>query len=90
MLKDAKVMSVVDANKGFFQIPLDEESKLLTAMSTPYGVYIFNVLAMGLSLASDNNNNNNNLFTYRNLQVSCFFLSFTIYKNCDALFNYLF
>ena len=44
-------MSVVDANKGFFQIPLDEESKLLTAMSTPYGVYIFNVLAMGLSLA---------------------------------------
>ena len=53
MLKDAKVMSVVEANKGFFQIPLDEESKLLTAMSTPYGVYIFNVLAMGLSLASD-------------------------------------
>ena len=53
MLKDAKVMSVVDANKGFFQIPLDDESKLLTAMGTPYGVYIFNVLAMGLSLASD-------------------------------------
>ena len=46
-------MSVVDANKEFFQIPLDEESKLLTAMSTPYGVYISNVLAMGLSLASD-------------------------------------
>ena len=53
MLKDAKVISVEDANKGFFQIPLDEESKLLTAMSTPYGVYIFNVLAMGLSLASN-------------------------------------
>ena len=53
MLKDAKVMSVVDANKGFFQIPLDEESNLLTAISTPYGVYIFNVLAVGLSLASD-------------------------------------
>ena len=46
-------MSVVDANKRFFQVPLDDESKLLTAMSTPYGVYIFNVLAMGLSLASD-------------------------------------
>ena len=53
MLKDAKVITVVDANKGFFQIPLDEESKLLTAMSTPCEVYIFNVLAMGLSLASD-------------------------------------
>ena len=39
--------------RDFFQIPLDEESKLLTAMSTPYGVYIFNVLAMGLSLVSD-------------------------------------
>ena len=39
--------------KDFFQIPLDDESKLLTAMGTPYGVYIFNVLAMGLSLASD-------------------------------------
>ena len=33
---------------------------------------------------------NNNLFTYRNLQVSCFFLFFNIYKNCDALFDYLF
>ena len=51
MLKDAKVLTLVDANKGFFQIPLDEQSKLLTAMGTPYGVYIFNVLAMGLSLA---------------------------------------
>ena len=27
MLRDAKIMSVVDANKDFFQIPLDEESK---------------------------------------------------------------
>ena len=53
MLKDAKVMPVVDANKGFFQILLAEESKLLTAMSTPYRVYIFSVLAMGLSLAPD-------------------------------------
>ena len=53
MLRDAKVMSVVDASKAFFQIPLDEESKLLIAMSTPCGVYVLNVLAMGLSLASD-------------------------------------
>ena len=53
MLRDAKVMSVVDASKAFFQIPLDEESKLLIAMSTPCGVYVLNVLAMGLCLASD-------------------------------------
>ena len=53
MLKDAKVFTVCDANKGFFQVPLAEESKKLTAMLTPEGVYVHNVLAMGLSLASD-------------------------------------
>ena len=53
MLRDAKVFTVCDANKGFFQVPLAEESKKLTAMLTPEGVYIHNVLAMGLSLASD-------------------------------------
>ena len=53
MIKDAKVLTVVDANKGFFQVPLDEESQLLTAMGTPEGIYVFNVLAMGLALASD-------------------------------------
>ena len=52
-LRNAKVFSVVDATKGFFQVPLSEESKLLTAMLTPLGVYMYNVLAMGLSLASD-------------------------------------
>ena len=35
MLKDAKVFTVCDANKGFFQVPLAEESKKLTAMLTP-------------------------------------------------------
>ena len=53
MIKDAKVLTVVDANKGFFQVPLDEDSQLLTAMGTPEGIYVFNVLAMGLALASD-------------------------------------
>ena len=53
MLKDAKVFTVCDANRGFFQVPLAEESKKLTAMLTPEGVYVHNVLAMGLSLASD-------------------------------------
>ena len=53
MLKDAKVFTVCDANKGFFQVPLAEESKKFTAMLSPEGVYVHNVLAMGLSLASD-------------------------------------
>ena len=31
----------------------DEKSKLLTAMLTPYGIYIYNVLAMGLADTTD-------------------------------------
>ena len=32
---------------------MDEKSKLLTAMLTPYSTYIYNVLAMGLADATD-------------------------------------
>ena len=32
---------------------MDEASKLLTAMLTPVGIYLYNVLAMGLSNATD-------------------------------------
>ena len=53
MLRDTKVFSVVDVNKGFFQLPLHKDIKKLTAMLTPCGVYVYNVLAMGLSLTSD-------------------------------------
>ena len=51
-LKDAKILTVHDANKGFFQVPLHKDSQLLTAMLTPEGIYVHNVLATGLSLAS--------------------------------------
>ena len=34
-------------------MPLDDKSKLLTAMLTPLGVFIYNVLAIGLSNAND-------------------------------------
>ena len=34
-------------------MPLDDNSKLLTAMLTPIGVSIYNVLAMGLTNAND-------------------------------------
>ena len=37
----------------FFHVPMDENSKLLTAMLTPYGTYIYNALAMGLADATD-------------------------------------
>ena len=46
-------MACFNALKGFFHVPLDENSKLLTAMLTPIGVFIYNVLAMGLTNAND-------------------------------------
>ena len=52
-LKGAKFFTVFDTSKGFFHILLDQESKLLTAMLTPFGIYVYNILAMGLSNATD-------------------------------------
>ena len=49
----AKYMACFDALKGLFHVPLDENPKLLTAMLTPIGVFIYNVLAMGLTNAND-------------------------------------
>ena len=39
--------------KDFFYIPIDANSQFLTAMLTPYGIYIYNVLAMGLADVTD-------------------------------------
>ena len=52
-LKDARYFAVFNTSKGFFHIPLDAESKVLTATLTPFGIYVYNVLAMGLSNATD-------------------------------------
>ena len=52
-LKGSLFFAVFDTTKGFFHVPMDEKSKLLTAMLTPYGIYIYNVLAMGLADATD-------------------------------------
>ena len=52
-LKDAKFFAVFDTSKGFFHVPLDAESKVLTAMLTSFRIYVYNVLAMGLSNATD-------------------------------------
>ena len=51
-LKGSLFFAVFDTTKGFFHVPMDEKSKLLTAMLTQYGIYIY-VLAMGLADATD-------------------------------------
>ena len=52
-LKGAKYFAVFDTSKGFFHVPLDQESKMLTAMLTPFGTYVYNMLTMGLSNATN-------------------------------------
>ena len=52
-LKSARYFAVFDTSKGFFHVPLNQESKMLTAMLTPFGIYVYNILAMGLSNATD-------------------------------------
>ena len=53
-LKGARYFAVFDTSKGFFHVPLDKESKILTAMLTPFGIlYVYNMLTMRLSNATD-------------------------------------
>ena len=53
LLKDAIHFAVFDSTKGFFHVALNEALKMLTAMLTPVGIYIYNVLAMDLLNATD-------------------------------------
>ena len=53
MLKGSMYFAVFDSTKSFFHVPLDCESKQLTAMLTPIGIYLYNVLTIGLSKATD-------------------------------------
>ena len=49
----AKYFSVLDANKGFWQIKLDEESSKLCTFNTPIGRYRFLRLPFGISSAPE-------------------------------------
>ena len=53
MLKGSMYFAVFNSAKSFFHVPLDHELKQLMAMLTPVGIYLYNVLAMGLSNATD-------------------------------------
>ena len=52
-LSGAKLFSKLDANSGFWQIPLANESKLLTTFITPFGRFCFNKLPFGISSAPE-------------------------------------
>ena len=52
-LSGATVFSKLNANSGFWQIPLANKSKLLTTFITPYGRFCFNKLPFGISSAPE-------------------------------------
>ena len=49
----AWVLSKLDANSGFWQIPLSKESALLTIFITPFGCYCFNRLPFSITSAPE-------------------------------------
>lgn len=51
LLSGATIFSKIDANSGFWQVPLAEESRLLTTFITPFERYCFNKLPFGISCA---------------------------------------
>jgi len=46
--KKAKYYAVLDLTKGYYQAPLSEASKVLTAFITPHGLFEWDRVAMGL------------------------------------------
>jgi hypothetical protein len=48
----ATIFSVFDLNSAYFQIPLSARSRRITAFCTPFGLYEFNKLPMGISVGS--------------------------------------
>lgn len=50
-LRDAKFFTKLDLTSGYYQVPLDPESRENTAFVTPDGHYEWNVMGMGLTNA---------------------------------------
>ena len=52
-LSNGKVFTKLDANSGFWQVPMAEDSRLLTTFITPIGRFCFNRLPFGISSAPE-------------------------------------
>ena len=52
-LSESKMFSTLDAASGFWQIPIDVDSQLLTTFITPFGHYAFCRLLFGISSVPD-------------------------------------
>ena len=50
-LAGSKIFSTIDLKSAYNQVPLDEESRNITVISTPIGLYKYNVLPFGLATA---------------------------------------
>ena len=50
-LSGARYFSKIDLQNAFLQIPLDESSKEVTTLNTPFGLYRYNFLPFGLSVS---------------------------------------
>ena len=53
LLKRSLYFAVFDSTKSFFHVHIDYAAKQLTAMLTPIGIYLYNMLAMELLHATD-------------------------------------
>ena len=48
-----KIFSIMDMKHGYWHVPLDPESRLLTAFNTPFGRFAFNRLPFGVNSAAE-------------------------------------